>query len=303
MWGWGIPAASVEIGKRAKASEVPRLGDRQMWGEFLLRLVVRCSPLGCSTKCQTLIDSWSCGLRFLEAMGFKPLVWYCQPEKNGAWAKVVENAFGAYTPCGMESLVVCISHLALFGVCFYRIWKTMRDLTVRRYCLRSPYYNYLLGLVAAYCTAEPLFRMIMGLSITNLDGHTALERRDKRRGRKEQRGGREEDRILTGCRKEMQPAREMLGKGFLFGILLLLYVPSLDPYPGYTPIRTESLIDDMDYEPLPGEEQICPERKVNILSKHCHGLLTKGVQELACTCVVTLETGEVSPLGFFSVKP
>ncbi|RRT36720.1 hypothetical protein B296_00053171 [Ensete ventricosum] len=36
MWGWGIPAASVEIGKRAKASEVPRLGDRQMWGEFLL---------------------------------------------------------------------------------------------------------------------------------------------------------------------------------------------------------------------------------------------------------------------------
>ncbi|RWW08304.1 hypothetical protein GW17_00028263 [Ensete ventricosum] len=177
-------------------------------------------------------------------MGFKPLVWYCQPEKNGAWAKVVENAFGAYTPCGMESLVVCISHLALFGVCFYRIWKTMRDLTVRRYCLRSPYYNYLLGLVAAYCTAEPLFRMIMGLSITNLDGHTgqapfevsaytvseeegrrkrdndtALERRDKRRGRKEQRGGREEDRILTGCRKEMQPAREMLGKGVGVGCM------------------------------------------------------------------------------------
>ena len=132
--------------------------------------------------CIQLIDSWSCylrstqwrscGLRFLEAMGFKPLVWYCQPEKNGAWAKVVENAFGAYTPCGMESLVVCISHLALFGVCFYRIWRTKRDLTVRRYCLRSPYYNYLLGLVAAYCTADPLFRMVMGFSITNLDGHT-----------------------------------------------------------------------------------------------------------------------------------
>ncbi|URE19194.1 BAG domain [Musa troglodytarum] len=48
---------------------------------------------------------------------------------------------------------------------------------------------------------------------------------------------------------------------FLFGILLLVYVPSLDPYPGYTPIRTEALIDDMGYEPLPGGEQICPERK------------------------------------------
>ncbi|RRT62851.1 hypothetical protein B296_00043147 [Ensete ventricosum] len=115
---------------------------------------------------------------------------------------------------------------------------------------------------------------------------------------------------------------------FLFGILLLLYVPSLDPYPGYTPIRTESLIDDMDYEPLPGEEQICPERKspfdflyrfwlggffkigndasqfvgpliLNrlLLVQHCHGLLTKGVQELACTCVVTLETGESMQQG------
>ncbi|RRT80735.1 hypothetical protein B296_00005322 [Ensete ventricosum] len=110
----------------------------------------------------------------VQAMGFKPLMWYCQPEKNGAWATVVENAFGPYTPCGMESLVVCISHLALFGVCFYRIWRTKRDHTVQRYCLRSPYYNYLLGLLAVYCTAEPLFRMVMGFSVTNLDGYTGL---------------------------------------------------------------------------------------------------------------------------------
>ncbi|THU42478.1 hypothetical protein C4D60_Mb00t19670 [Musa balbisiana] len=37
--------------QRAKAWEVPRLGDRQMWG-FLLRLVVIRQPLGGSMKCQ-----------------------------------------------------------------------------------------------------------------------------------------------------------------------------------------------------------------------------------------------------------
>lgn len=107
-------------------------------------------------------------------MGFKPLDWYCQPVKNGVWAKSLENAFGAYTPCGIDTLVVCISHLALFGVAFYRIWRTTRDLAVRRYCLRSKLYNYLLGVLAAYCTAEPLYRLVMRLSIFNLDGQFGL---------------------------------------------------------------------------------------------------------------------------------
>lgn len=105
---------------------------------------------------------------------FEPLAWYCRPVKDGTWSKVVENAFGPYTPCGMVSLVVCISHLALFGVCFYRTWKTRRDVTVQRYRLRYPYHNYLLGLFATYCVVEPLYRMVMGLSITNLDGQNAL---------------------------------------------------------------------------------------------------------------------------------
>lgn len=46
---------------------------------------------------------------------------------------------------------------------------------------------------------------------------------------------------------------------------MLFYVPSLDPYPGYSPIRTESL-DDTEYVELPGGEQVCPERHVNIFS-------------------------------------
>lgn len=56
----------------------------------------------------------------------------------------------------------------------------------------------------------------------------------------------------------------------LFGILLLVYVPTLDPYPGYTPIRNEVFVDNTDYEALPGGEQICPERHANIFSSECH---------------------------------
>lgn len=39
----------------------------------------------------------------------------------------------------------------------------------------------------------------------------------------------------------------------LFGVLLLVYVPTLDPYPGYTPIGTEIDVDAA-YEELPKGE-------------------------------------------------
>lgn len=51
----------------------------------------------------------------------------------------------------------------------------------------------------------------------------------------------------------------------LFGILLVVYVPNLDPYPGYNMMHAEPL-DNCEYEAIPGEEQICPERHVNIFS-------------------------------------
>jgi ATP-binding cassette, subfamily C (CFTR/MRP), member 1 len=47
---------------------------------------------------------------------------------------------------------------------------------------------------------------------------------------------------------------------------MVFYLPSLDPYLGYTPIRNDVMVDNTDYEPLPGGEQICPERRANIFS-------------------------------------
>ncbi|XP_074563219.1 ABC transporter C family member 2-like [Curcuma longa] len=250
-------------------------------------------------------------------MGFEPLVWYCRPVKNGAWSTMVENALGAYTPCGMVSLIVCISHLALFAVCFYRIWRTRRDLTVQCYRLKSPYYNYLLGLLTLFCIAEPLFRLVMGLSITNLDGQTDLAPFEVVSLLIESAAwscvlvmvGLETKIYICEFRWYIRfvmvyvlvgeismynlvfSVRNYYEKSvfflytseiaaqFLFGILLLVYIPSLDPYAGYTPIRSDTSIDDMDYEPLPGGEQICPERKANIFSKIFFSWMTPLMQQ------------------------
>ncbi|PHU29058.1 ABC transporter C family member 2 [Capsicum chinense] len=52
----------------------------------------------------------------------------------------------------------------------------------------------------------------------------------------------------------------------LFGLLLLFYIPDMDPYPGYSPLRSEPF-NNTAYEELPEAEQICPERHANIFSK------------------------------------
>lgn len=107
-------------------------------------------------------------------MAFGPLIWYCRPVANGVWARAVENAFGAYTPCATDSVVTCISHLALLGLCLYRIWLTKKDYKAHRFRLMSKYYNYILGLLAGYCIAEPLYRLINGISVLNVDGQKGL---------------------------------------------------------------------------------------------------------------------------------
>lgn len=106
-------------------------------------------------------------------MGFKPIDWYCQPEANGVWAKAV-SAFGSYTPCAIDSLVICISHLVLLCLCCYRIWMIKKNFKTRRFRLRSNYYNYMLALLAGYFTAEPILRLLMEASIFNLNRKTCF---------------------------------------------------------------------------------------------------------------------------------
>ncbi|KAJ1414206.1 P-loop containing nucleoside triphosphate hydrolase [Sesbania bispinosa] len=237
-------------------------------------------------------------------MAFEPLVWYCRPVANGVWTKAVQNAFGAYTPCATDSLVISVSHLILLGLCIYRIWLITKDFKVKRFRLNSNLYNYVLGVLAAYCVAEPLYRLIMGISVLNLDGQTGLApfeiislivealawcsmlvliwietkvyvcefRWFVRFGLIYAIVG---DAVLINL---IISVKEFISRSVLylyisevvcqvlFGILLLVYVPTLDPYPGYTPIGSE-MVTDAAYDELPGGELIFPERRANIMSK------------------------------------
>ncbi|CAA0823749.1 ABC transporter C family member 2 [Striga hermonthica] len=237
-------------------------------------------------------------------MAFKPFEWYCKPVKDGVWSKAVENAFGAYTPCATDSLVIVVSHLVLLGLCLNRLWKLKNDFSIQRFRLRSNYYNYVLGLLALYSTGEPLFRLIMGFSAFNVDGQQGLAPYEMaslvieavtwgsillmigietkvyvRESRWSVRFG--VIYALVGDAVMVNLAltvREFINWSVfylyisevavqvLFGILLLVYIPDLDPYPGYSPLQAE-LVDNTAYEELPGAELVCPERHVNIFSK------------------------------------
>nr|GMD83307.1 ABC transporter C family member 2-like [Ipomoea batatas] len=236
-------------------------------------------------------------------MAITPLDWYCQPVKNGVWSTAVENAFGVYTPCVTDSLVISISHLVILVLCLYRIWKIKKDFTVQRFCLKSKYYNYVLGLLAAYCTSVPLYRLVMGISALNVDGQTGIAPYEIisltiealawffmvvmigietkvyiRETRWFVRFGviyaLVGDAVMFNLimavaefysRSVLYLYISEVAVQALFGMLLLFYAPDLDPYPGYSPVRTES-VDNTAYEELPEAEQICPERQANILS-------------------------------------
>lgn len=107
-------------------------------------------------------------------MGFDPLVWFCRPVADGVWSQETNSAFGAFTPCAIDSVVGNVSHLVLLGLCLYRVWLIKINPKVQRYCLRSKFYNYVLAVLTACCAAEPLFRLVMGISIFDLDNESSL---------------------------------------------------------------------------------------------------------------------------------
>ncbi|KAL5577347.1 hypothetical protein UlMin_019046 [Ulmus minor] len=237
-------------------------------------------------------------------MGFKLLSWYCQPAAYGVWAKVVDSAFGSYTPCAIDSLVIFISHFVLLGLCCYRIWLIKKNSEAHRFHLRSNFYNYMLGLLAGLSSAEPLLRLVMDISIFNLDGKTgfapfeiiSLISESLAWGSMLVMIGLETKVYILEFRWYIRfgviyvlvadsavlnlilsVPDSYNGYAFylyisavvcqvLFGILLVSYVPKLDPYLGYVVLQPESL-DDVEYEALPDGEQICPERHVNIFSR------------------------------------
>lgn len=107
-------------------------------------------------------------------MGFEPLIWYCQPAANSIWSKTVDSAFGSYTPCAINTLVISTSNLVLMGLCLYRIWLIIYNAKAQRFCLSSNYYNYIIGILVGYCAAQPLLRLLTGISAFNLNEETGF---------------------------------------------------------------------------------------------------------------------------------
>ncbi|CAN0874920.1 ABC transporter C family member 2 [Linum grandiflorum] len=248
-------------------------------------------------------------------MAWESLVWYCKPVADGVWAKQLDSAFGAYTPCAIDSLVICISYLTLLGLCFFRMWL-IKDPTVQKYCLRTKYYNCILVFLAAYCTAEPIFRLVTSISLFNLDGDIGFPPFEMvsliietfswcsmlimvsveikiyiRQFRWYVRFGviyvliAESvvfNLILPMSEYSSRMAFYMYVGSFvskvLFGVLLFVHVPTLDPYLGYVVLEPESN-DNGEYEALHGEEQICPERHVNIFSRIYFGWMTSLMEQ------------------------
>nr|QGP74115.1 ABCC transporter [Sedum alfredii] len=247
--------------------------------------------------------SSECARSGASKMAFKPIDWYCRPVSHGIWSKAVENAFGDYTPCVTDSLVVGISHLVLLSLCLYRIWLIKKSFKLQRFCLRSKLYNYFLGILASYCAAEPLFRLVMGISILNVDGQLGLAPYEAvslgiqaiswclmvimigletkvyiREFRWYVRFGVAYtlvgDAVVLNLILKLKNYYERsvlylylseVAVQIVFGALLFVYVPYLDSHPGYIPVSTLSDEND-EYEELPGGEFVCPERHVNIFS-------------------------------------
>nr|XP_025624778.1 ABC transporter C family member 12 isoform X4 [Arachis hypogaea] len=241
----------------------------------------------------------------------EPFVWYCKPESNSVWAKAIDSAFGSYTPCAINTLVISTSNFVLMGLCFYRIWLIATNTKAQRFSLRSNWYNYVLALLASYCAIQPLLRLLTGISAFNLNGETGFAPFEVMALIVE---------ALTWCsmivlilletKVYIRQFRWVVRFGViyvlvgdvvllnlllsvkdycsrsalflylstfisqvLFGTLLFVYVPNLVPYDGHITTQDE-LPDNAEYELLCGEEQVFPEMHANIFSRLCFGWVT-----------------------------
>ncbi|CAA7062353.1 unnamed protein product [Microthlaspi erraticum] len=237
-------------------------------------------------------------------MGFEVLTWYCKPIPDGFWEKAVDGAFGAYMPCAIDSIVMLVSHFVLLGLCSYRIWIIVfHNTKAQIYVLRNKYYNCLLGLLACYCVVEPVLRLVMGISLFGMDEETYLPPFEVASLTVEAFAwfsmlflvGIETKQYVKEFRWYVRfgvvyvlvadavllnlvlPVNNSINRTALylcissrccqalFGILLLVYIPKLDPYPGYHILNNEPL-DNVEYDALPGGENICPERHASFFT-------------------------------------
>ncbi|KAG6543930.1 hypothetical protein Mapa_014771 [Marchantia paleacea] len=233
------------------------------------------------------------------------MVKFCRPVPEGNWAKNLQNGFGAYTPCFMETVVVNVSYLVLLVLTLKRI-QLLRSHNLRRYSVRYKFMHVIAVLLSLACAAAPIVQIFLKFSIINTEGQDNLPPFEianlviktltwaavtwmfcvqfsvyiteyiwhVRFG------------ILYTLVAELAMFRDVLelreyydkmvfefyvGSGvceILLAAILVLYFPTLVEFTGYTPILTQEAPNSSgEYEALPAGDEVCPERRVGIFSQ------------------------------------
>ncbi|KAA0052500.1 ABC transporter C family member 12-like [Cucumis melo var. makuwa] len=218
-------------------------------------------------------------------MAFEALDWFCQPMANSVWAKAVDSAFGSYTPCAIDSLVVSSCHLVLLGLCLYRTWLIKKDAKVQRLAMGVAIFS--LDHHTGFAPFEVICSIVESLSWCSVLVMVVTETKIYiREFRWYIRFGLIY--VLVGdvvLLNLLLPLSDYYSSAdlcmiitavsfqVLFAVLLLAYVPDLEPYPGYIALQSED-VDNVDYGMLLGSEHVYPERHAKIFSRIYFGWMT-----------------------------
>ncbi|MCO5564932.1 hypothetical protein L7F22_018602 [Adiantum nelumboides] len=230
---------------------------------------------------------------------------FCRPVHGGVWDTKLESGFGAYTPCFVEGMITGISHCTLLCLASYRSWLILKGHDIRRFQLKQRHVHYFMIVLSAALAVWPIFQIFLGISTLNLDGEKTLARFEVlslllgsftwlsllhmllvetrvyiRNFRWYTRFG-----IIYVLVAQTTVYRfifslrpfynrvvfEICTAHFacqvVFGVVFVLHLPTLTPHPTYLLLNNDDIELSMDYEALPGKEQICPECRVGLLSR------------------------------------
>ncbi|CAM6104569.1 unnamed protein product [Calypogeia fissa] len=92
---------------------------------------------------------------------------YCNPVRGGVWDTKLENGFGPFTPCLVDSVVLGISYLILLGLVVRRIFYLRSPETPKKYSVQSKWGHGFAIFLASLCTLAPFLQIILGISLAN----------------------------------------------------------------------------------------------------------------------------------------
>jgi ATP-binding cassette subfamily C (CFTR/MRP) protein 1 len=230
---------------------------------------------------------------------------FCRPVVGGVWETKLASGFGAFTPCLVDTVVITVSNLALLFSAVYRIRALLYSSSSgNRFKVSRCWGHYFAILLAFVCAVEPIVQITLSLSAVNLDGETTLPpfeimsqaltsvtwfaltamllveiktytkdliwyvRFALMYGLV---GQSTMFSFVISLRDYYDPivlytAISYYACQALLSVFYLFYFPALEQT-DYTPVTIEDVtLESVEYEPLPGGDNICPELQVNIIS-------------------------------------